>query len=238
MYVPITQWHTSFGQLSEEQKEVNLAVAYTDQTQETTTSDSAYYTKSTPKNPVTKGLPPVEPTPSNTHIFHPETSSAVLQNAVAVFNTPHVYDLHVNSSPLQETLPSPLTLLNLTTLCFEEPPYAKMGPILLLFLTLVGPETIDIPPVETPPTKEKQYLTNEAVVTENIVPKQSSHQPNPIVKEPRYAKLAPVIKPFDVGLPGSDPGGGQETTSESFYDSEMAKYCTENAIVTEVLCRR
>ena len=233
----IIQQPTSFGQPSKEQKEQNLAIRDTDQMQETTTSDSAYFTKSHPKKPAPEDLPPVEPTPSNTHISHPETSSEILQNAVAVFNTP-VYDLHVNSSPLQETLPSPLTLLNSTTLCFEEPPYAKMGPILLLFLTLVGPETIDPPPVETPPTKQIEYLTNEAVVTENIIPKQSSYQPNPIVKEPRYAKLAPVIKPFDMGLPGSDPGGGQETTSESFYDSEMAKYCTEDAIVTEVLCRR
>ena len=207
----------------------NLAVK-TEPLQEGT---SDYYTHSQPSHhsptAASDAQQTAEPTPGkNTHSSIPETSSAVLQNTQPVFprlqSRTHI-DHH---DALQETpLPSTVATLSTPIQRFNKQVCITLAFAIQFFVELVETEVI---PNVFPTVWFQQYP--EAVVY--AIPREPGWLPN--VPPP------PIIRHFNVGVPGPDPGGTAATDAandddNSYYNTEMAKYCTEEATVTEIVPR-
>ena len=209
-----------------EEHSQNLAVK-TEQIEERT---SDYYTGTQQSRVPEYAQQPAEPTPpDNAHSATPETSSAVLQKMQPVFPRPQSRSQVYHHVAEQETPPPSLATTILPAPSLQGYIYAKLVLALQFFVALAGPETIPIPNI-SPVARLTEYFTSEAVITD-VIPKETGWFP--------YIPRPPIIRGFDVGLLGPDPGGTLDpataNTDESYYDSEMAKYCTKEAIVDEVV---
>jgi hypothetical protein len=208
-----------------EEHSQNLAV----KTEQTEDGTSDYHT-GTQQSPTAEDTQQqAEPTPpDNAHSATPETSSAVLQNAQPVFPRPQSRSQVYHHVAEQETPPPSLTTnLAKPAVNLQGYIYAKLVLAFQFFVSLAGPETI---PNILPVARLTEYFTSEAVITD-VIPREAGWFP--------YVPPPPIIRGFDVGLSGPDPGGGLDpaaaNTDESYYDSEMAKYCTKEAIVDKVV---